>query len=373
MIYHLIFLVLVLGATWECWQDRVPKWLVAGSVALLTAFLCLRYGQGSDYFSYGHIYYELPQNLFSALASKDIHGEWGWKLLCLLGRWLGMPYPAFILAISLAQMGLFWRFLRRFCKKPMLALLLAWHTLYLTYFFGILRQGLAIAIFLGALLEWLEKKKYLPYALGCLACASLHSSALVLLALPLLERISIKWLLILAAAAWAGGLTMATGIFNRLFETLLPASVAYYLTDAGISLVAAAERIVTFGALLGLWYLCGKDQEARNLRLLKISAAGFALYGALLWMPLVASRTGYFLKVVEVCLFGNLMPKTSRKWVIFGFCLVLSAGMYVKNLGSYLQHAAYFDWVTVWNYPYVTVFQKENILRFLTPPYHYLP
>ena len=109
------------------------------------------------------------------------------------------------------------------------------------------------------------------------------------------------------------------------------------------------------------------------MRLLKISAAGFALYGALLWMPLVASRIGYFLKVVEICLFGNLMPKGRKKWAVFGFCMALAAGMYVKNLGSYLQHAAYFDWVTVWNYPYVTVFRKENILRYLTPPYHYLP
>ena len=342
-------------------------------MALLTAFLCLRYGQGSDYFSYGHIYYELPTDLLAALGAQDIHGEWGWKLLCLLGRWMGMPYAAFILAISLAQMGLFWRFLRHFCRKPMLALLLAWHTLYLTYFFGILRQGLAIAIFLGALLEWLEKKKYLPYLLGCLACASLHSSALVLLALPLVERISLKWLLVLATAAWAGGLTLATGALNGLLETLLPASVAYYLTGSGVSLGAAAERIVTFGALLVVWRLRGKNQEERNLRMLKIAAAGFALYGALLWMPLVASRIGYFLKVVEICLFGNLMPKGRKKWAIFGFCMALAAGMYVKNLGSYLQQAAYFDWVTVWDYPYVTVLQKENILRFLTPPYDYLP
>ena len=47
--------------------------------------------------------------------------------------------------------------------------------------------------------------------------------------------------------------------------------------------------------------------------------------------------------------------------------------MYLKNLASYLNHAQYFDWVTVWNYPYVPLFQPEAILDWMIPPYNYLP
>lgn len=377
-VYHLAFVLLLGAAAWECSRDRTPKWLLWGLFGLLTAMLCLRYGQGSDYFSYGHIYYELPTNLFAAFGAKEIHGEWGWKLLCLTGRWLNMPYPAFILGISLAQMGFFRRFLRRFCEKPLLALLLGWHTLYLTYFFSILRQGLAIAIFLGVLLGWLEERKYLRYALGCLVCASFHSSALVLLALPLLREL--RWkeihLLVLSGLAWAGGAVLATGVLNGLFSRILPGAVANYLPSEGVSLGALGERLVTYGAILAAWWYRRREAppDSRERLLFGVVTAGFALYGGLMWMPLVASRTAYLLKAAEIALLGNLLPKKGwPRWALFGFCAALAGLMHVKNIASFLDHAAYFEWVTVWNYPYVTVFRPENIRNFLVPPYDYLP
>ena len=374
-VYHPVFLLLLAGAAWEGVRDRTPKWIFGTLFGLLTAMLCLRYGQGSDYFSYGHIYYELPTNLFAALGAREIHGEWGWKLLCLTGRWLRMPYPAFILVLSLGMMGLYLRFLRLFCQKPLLALLLGWHTLYLTYFFSILRQGLAAAIFLGLLLEWLEKRRYRRYVLGCLVCASLHSSSLVLLVLPLLREVpwKRKHLLFLSGAAWAGGILLATGVMNNFLARVLPGAVANYLTSDGISLGAAAERIVTYGVIL---LALGRREPGgeRERLLFGTVTLGFALYGGLLWMPLVASRTAFLLKAAEIALLGNLLPKKGLpRWALLGFCCLLAGFMHVKNLGSYLDHAAYFDWVTVWNYPYVTVFRPEAIREYLVPPYDYLP
>ena len=373
-LYHPVFLLLMAGAFWETWREKTPKWLLYDIFGVLTAMLCLRYGQGSDYFSYGHIYYELPQNLFAALAAKEIHGEWGWKLLCLLGRWAGMPFPAFVLVLSLGMMGLYWRFLSRFCRRPLLALLLGWHTLYLTYFFGILRQGLVIAIFLGLLLECLPNRRYGVYGLGCLVCAGFHSSAVVLLLLPLLQMPwKEKHLLLLCAAAWAGGLALATGVFHGLLARLLPGAVTNYLSAEPVSLGAIAERVVTFGMICLSWYR-GDRKNVQNRLLFGVVAAGFAVYGGLLWMPLVASRTGYLLKAAEIALLGNLLHRKGwGKWFFWGFCLVLSGGMYLKNVSSYLTHAQYFPWVTVWNYPYVPLFRPETIREYLIPPYDYLP
>ena len=373
-LYHPVFLTLLAGAFWETCRQKAPKWQLYGIFGLLTALLCLRYGQGSDYFSYGHIYYELPENLFAALAAKEIHGEWGWKCLCLLGRWANMPYPAFVLVLSVGMMGLYWRFLTRFCRRPPVSLLLGWHTLYLTYFFGILRQGLVIAIFLGLLLEWLQKRRYGAYVLGCLVCASFHSSALVLLILLLLHSPwKEKHLLILCGLAWFGGAALASGIFHGILERLLPESVANYLSVEPVSLGAIAERVVTFGVILLAWY-SGDRKDPQNRLLFGVVAAGFGVYGALLWMPLVASRTGFLLKAAEISLLGNLLPRKGwQKWAFFGFCIALSGGMYLKNLGSYLDHARYFEWVTVWNYPYVPLFRPEAIREYLTLPYDYLP
>ena len=72
---------------------------------------------------------------------------------------------------------------------------------------------------------------------------------------------------------------------------------------------------------------------------------------------------------------GRKLPllRNWKKWGLLGFCVALTGIMYLKNLGSYLEHARYYEWVTVWNYPYVTVFRREKILEYLIPPYDYLP
>ena len=137
---------------------------------------------------------------------------WGYGAVALLG---------------LLQMVLLTRFLGRYCRRKVLALLLCWHTLYLTYFFSILRQGLALAMLLGLLLPWLERKRFGRYFLGCAACALLHSSALILVLLPLLQLIpwKLEQLLILTGLAWAAGLLLAGGAFRGLLTRVLPGAV----------------------------------------------------------------------------------------------------------------------------------------------------
>ena len=140
----------------------------------------------------------------------------------------------------------------------------------------------------------------------------------------------------------------------------MPQAVTNYLAAEPVSLGAIAERIMTFGVTLLAWRWADRE-EPRDRLLFGITAMGFAVYGALLWMPLVASRTGYLLKAAEIALLGNLLPQKGwRKWALFGFCVALTGFMYLKNLGSYLEHAQYFDWVTVWNYPYVPLFRPRR-------------
>ena len=80
------------------------------------------------------------------------------------------------------------------------------------------------------------------------------------------------------------------------------------------------------------------------------------------------------LKAAEIAFLSSILPEQGRdRWLLLGFCGCLAAGMHVKNIGSYINHAAYFEWVNVINYPYVPVFFKENILKYMQPPYDYLP
>lgn len=375
-VYHIVFLLLAAGAVYEWRIGHTPVWLYCGLLLGLTLFLCLRYGQGSDYFSYGHIYRELPPNLWTALRSGNIHSEPGWKALCVLCRGVGMPYPLFVALLGLLQMALLTRFLGRYCRRKVLALLLCWHTLYLTYFFSILRQGLALAMLLGLLLPWLERKRFGRYFLGCAACALLHSSALILVLLPLLQLIpwKLEQLLILTGLAWAAGLLLAGGAFRGLLTRVLPGAVVRYLEEGQVSLFAAGERLVSYGAVYLCWHRYAEKSDARMRLLMGIATVGLLLYGGTLWAPLVASRTAYYCKAVEIGLLSTLLPR--RGWqgrAVFGFCLVLAAGMHAKNILSYIGQLPYYETVNLLNYPYVAVLWKEKIQNYLQLPYGYLP
>ena len=108
-LYHIIFIFLLLGAVVEHVRCKTPKRLFWAAGVLLTVFLCLRFGQGQDYFNYANIYYNLPTNPIQALLFTNIHSELGWKFLCGLFRAVRAPFPVLVFAVSLYMMVLFLR------------------------------------------------------------------------------------------------------------------------------------------------------------------------------------------------------------------------------------------------------------------------
>lgn len=163
-LYHIVFIWLFVMTVVEHIRKGTNRYVFFGTYLFLTVMLCIRFGQGQDYFSYASIYYlEVPDS-FGKLFDSPGRIEIGWQVLCILGKKLSMSFPIFIALISLYIMAVFYRFLRLYCKlREMLALMLCYHTLYLTYFMSILRQAVIVATFLGVLLPWIMKKRYIPY------------------------------------------------------------------------------------------------------------------------------------------------------------------------------------------------------------------
>jgi len=366
-LYHIVFLWLILCAVLEHISQKTPKILFALSFLVLSAMLCLRFGQGTDYFSYSAIYYTVPGNPLQALTAP-VHAEVGWKILCSFFRAADASFPVFIFFLSVYMMTMLLRFLKHFGgERKMLILLLCFHTLYMSYFMSILRQAVIIATLLGLLLPWLLQKKYLRFCIVALALSSLHSIALLLLLLPLLRGVQLKVkqcvaLVILGFAAGAAFCVVdIASILNRIKEH------AYFI-DASISIVAIAERIFTFAVVTFVYYqhLQGKepDQDDPLHIVYKTYAIGLFLYGVLMWSALISSRTVYIFKVVEICLLSICLTscKKSRHLVLLYF-IALSALLYVKNINSYLEQGAYTN-ANVINYPYVSVFDQTDILNY---------
>lgn len=368
-LYHIVFLALVAGAIAEHIRKKTPKWLFVALFAVLTAMLCLRFGQGTDYFSYASIYRYLPPDPIAALDARN-HSEPGWKFINATFKMLEIPYPIFVSVLSLVVMLLFLRFLNRFCgERKLLALVISYHTLYMTYFMSILRQSLILAVLLGVLLQWLQERKFLRFYLVTLLLATVHSVALIIALLPLVRQIhmNIKQLVCLVALGYLMGIAFSAVNVGRILGQFVS---SIYLTETDVSLVAVLERVLTFAVVTFCYYIyCqGLEPEAEDPLhfIYKIYALGTCLYGVLMWSALISSRAVYILKVVEILLICVCIVKCRKSsFIVLSYCLLLSGVLYIKNVDSYLEQGEYKN-ANILNYPYVTIFNQKDILNYRT-------
>ena len=71
----------------------------------------------------------------------------------------------FVVLVSIFQMSMLYRFCTKYSDNPLLSFAIAYPTLYSTYFFSTMRQGLTMSIFLGLMYPLLKEKNYVPYYL----------------------------------------------------------------------------------------------------------------------------------------------------------------------------------------------------------------
>ena len=366
-LYHMAFAFLIVGSVWEHVQKRTPQKLFLCAYFILAAMLCLRFGQGQDYFSYASIYYSLPQNIVDAIQS-DIHSEPGWKMLCILFRAMGVQFPVMVFALSAYISVTFFRFLKLYGgQRKFLILVMCYHTLYMSYFVSSMRQAVLIATFLGILLPWLQNRNYIKFCFGTFVLVTIHSVSVILLILPLICQVEMKFKHLVAFVSFgflAGILLTAIDIASVL-QKFLP---IVYLGETQISVIAIAERIASFTVVTFCYYLyldgMEPDPDDPLMIIYKIYALGVCLYGLLLWSALISSRTVYVLKTVEVILIGESIGKCKKSGVVvLIYCLLLSMVMYVKNVDSYLEQGQYQN-ATVASYPFVSVFNQKDILNY---------
>ena len=334
----------------------------------LLLMLCLRYGQGTDYFAYQYIYEKMPLTLeYSVLKNMSTyHAEIGWKVLCLLFRYLGLNFYIFVAVIGTITMFLLNSFIQKYCPLKVTALFIAYPTFFLTYIYSGMRQGLVICAFLGVLLNWYFKSKKFKFTIGVLICSSIHTSSLILLLLLFgeLKKVFFKWKHLLVIGFWTVGLLFyMTGfnitVFGRTFTN----------EGSGLSLIAISERVLSY---VVLWIVYNKykqkvkkDDDVMD-DIMYMYSIGIIIYGIFLSMPTVSSRLCYFFKALELVIFTVMMKEDKRNFpeasTLFFYISALSMVMLFKNIDSYIGQGNYYSYITVWNYPYNNIFVKEDYL-----------
>ena len=242
--------------------------------AVLTLMAALRFRVGMDSIAYESLYQSLPS--LGSLSLSDFAAsrfEPGWLLLCALLR---STSPEFLLLQLVHAVFVNWavcRFIRRSSSHPFIALSLYFLILFIPLSTEILRQSVAIAIFLTA---WplLRDRHFTAFSILILIASTFHISALPLLllpaiALPGLRRLFMPgpWTALPLSLSIAGGL-LFFHFLPEILEALAPhirRADAYARLPQSLALLNWKGMLLAFLKsaaipLLALWML----RDSRN-------------------------------------------------------------------------------------------------------------
>lgn len=378
MVRLAILLVLLCLTVWE-WRSGEHKVIYWLSLLGLYVFFSLRYGQGTDYLTYMSIYATVPplQTLpyYGAYAYNTI--EIGFFYLVSFFRMLGVHYVLFIAIMNAVSFFCIHRFIKRFSPLPMFSLAFFFAVYSLTYVESTVRQMLAMCVALGwVYIDWTDGRR-LRALIGVLVAALIHTSAVVLLVLPILfwhnrrmyliewkPRMTVLMLALLAAGAIVVNVVNLTPVIEMLPDRIAYKILSYYRESGRFSVMALLNRGLFMAIVLALGYMAREKLTDREKFLFNLYCVGFGIYLVFMSFDLIASRTSVYLRVVDFCLIPLLMYKNRealrRVKVALPVMLALVSFLYVKDISAIMDFAQYYGNNPL-QYPYITVFNADAI------------
>ncbi|MBS6396198.1 MAG: EpsG family protein [Clostridiales bacterium] len=370
-LYLIVFLILAAAVLLEWFKPQYEEKIYGCCWILMTACLCFRFGQGTDYATYHAIYETIPPVIdLSQGYLCGFYPETGWRLISALFKVFHAPFWVFTMVLGLAEMMLLHRFLRKYVPMKAAGLLLCYPVLFITYMVSGLRQGLAMCLFLGVAVPFYLEKKWGRYVISILIAASFHRVGYAWLVLPVVYYLPVQIMMLLTGLSVAGGLLLQVGPVEQFLVNLVPAyHVKQFLLEGEVSLFAVGERLTAFLVLLGL-YLWKKKKdgtvEEKTELLLKAYMCGVCFYMLLCGSSYYASRYGVIFKVLECVLVVLLVrerDRAAKTAAAFFFGVVLLMGF--KNMNAMILEGGYASFgIKVWNYPYISVFRQDAIDQF---------
>lgn len=372
-LYLLTFLLLAAGVLLAWFYPQHEEKIYRVCWTVMTACLCFRFGQGTDYITYHAIYKTIPTVIdLSQGYVCGFYPETGWRLLSAAFKLLHAPFWVFTMVLGLFEMLLLHRYLGKYVERKVMGLFMLYPVLFITYMVSGLRQGLAICLFMGVLLPFYMEKQWGRYVAGTLIVCSFHRVGYAWLILPFVYYVPTGLMLGAAGLSLAGGLFLQIGAVERFFAELLPFyHLKQFLLEGTVSWFSVGERLLSFGVLCILYFWYKKEKgvpEKRTELLFKAYICGVCFYMLLFGSVYYASRYCAIFKVLEGAVLLAFVKK--KEWIpklalLFFFGLTLLMGC--KNLNAMIREGYWYDTsvVKVWNFPYVSVFNRDKILDYI--------
>jgi len=246
-------------------QEACKRYATVFAVMLFFFFLGFRGFILSDWINYYPYFYDCTlSDIFDfglASPSGRVRFEPGFTLLCLACRGIVGDYHFFVAVHTAITLALFLAFLRRRVDNIPFALFLFCSFEGFVLVVNLMRNVISIMIFLNAL-QFIEKRRPLPYFLCCLVALSFHLSSVVYFPLYFFfHRACNKWvylaIFLALNAMFLGNVSIVPGLcallgLDEMMAQKIKTYTEIYATNRGIS-IGYLERLFT-GLLVFLYY-----------------------------------------------------------------------------------------------------------------------
>ena len=276
---------------------------------LLTILACIHYNYGNDYPGYYQLYNEISQIPFDlgSILNGDVYNEPGWVLINYLFKYLG-GFFSLVAVLNILQNIIFYCFIRDNVNKEwwwLAMIVYVFKTSFYVMNFSMMRQGLAIAIFVACwtLIKTPSLKRNAIAAVIMFLASFVHHSAIILVPFCFWSFLPVKngkiWATIYISLFLL--MYLSRDVLDTILTPLLSTDVAEMYLDK-YSQSQEKNLTVGFGFVLllipfivSLVYLFKKDADNISKSLVMLGAIGTMIGPISLVVPIAGRLGSYFM------------------------------------------------------------------------------
>lgn len=361
-----ISLLLLLFITFR--KKKGQKVLFRIVYVVISLMAILRYGQGTDYFNYKSLYDIIERCVFDEdyLLPLLLLSDFGFTSLNELVIFMGISYEVFQAMFTTVIMVFFYKFLSKRCNYSFASFLLFYCVIYMIYALSAVRQGLCMAVFYSYLYPLLVKRQIKKYVLLTLPLLSIHTSSIIFLSFPLLQKVKIreKQLLYLFGISLSL-LLVGTTFLSKIPIGFIQARMEAYMGEQSSNMIFA--MIIRCLLVIPLLYLPKKilkDKELYFCRMMMFF--GFFIYCLTSFSELVCSRLWVYFLGFECIILSRLnyiRIMKNKRMVFICYYIFIAMTLWVKDIGATMEQGEY-KHCSVFSYPYISHFDSEKYLNY---------
>jgi hypothetical protein len=343
------------------------------SIFVVVCYLCLllvagfRFGIGTDYFNYYNMFSYFPASFPDLAPQKFItfQVEPGFLITCVFLKSLNLPFTCLIAFCAFVSISLILCTIQRNSMQKIFSIFIFFANYYMVYIENLLRQGVAMGIFIYALYDFLQNKSSKKYCILILIGCTFHITVILTLCVPLIVRISLRTIL---NPIFLFCFTLLTLAFSFILSYLIVFLLSRIFSRYGnygrqidINIMAIFLRLLEMILVYILTKRTYHKLDQREIMCAKIFIVGCLFYFSLSSIKIFSRLTEYFM-FIEIILIPNILfnlrTNENKTFKILFSCLFIV--LFFKDLDSF-SYQGNFRSHRIIDYPYVTIFNKDTI------------